>query len=62
MLKDVGFQHTELMLQRSNRRLPVGPVMVLESAVGALPAGLSHKLAVSRAMRGVLGVRIVAKK
>ncbi len=48
MLKAVGFTHTEVMLQRKNMRVPVGPVMALESVVGALPMALSHKLAVSR--------------
>jgi SAM-dependent methyltransferase len=62
MLKAVGFTHTEVMLQRKNMRVPVGPVMALESVVGALPMALSHKLAVSPGMRGLLGIRIVAKK
>ena len=62
MLKKVGFRNTQVMLPRGNVTLPVGAVMALESAVGALPGGLSRKVAYFRPMRGFLGIRIVAKK
>ncbi len=62
MLKKVGFKNTQVMLPRGNVTLPVGAVMALESAVGALPGGLSRKVAYFRPMRGFLGIRIVAKK
>ncbi len=62
MLKDVGFRHTQVMLPRGGVTVPTGAVVALESAVGALPGDLSRKVAFSRAMRGFLGIRIVAKK
>jgi SAM-dependent methyltransferase len=62
MLKEVGFKHAEVIFPRRRMRLPVGAVKALESAVGALPSGLSHKVAVTQPFRGLLGIQIVAKK
>jgi hypothetical protein len=49
-------------LPKGNVKLPVATVMALEAAVKTLPADLSRKIAFSRAMRSVLGIRIIATK
>jgi SAM-dependent methyltransferase len=62
LMKDVGFRHTRVVLPKGNLQLPVTPVMMLETAVQTLPADFGRRLALSRAMRSVLGIRIVATK
>jgi SAM-dependent methyltransferase len=62
MFRAVGFKNIQVILPKANLRVPASAVSVIESAVGALPGSLGHKLACFRPMRGFLGIRIVAKK
>jgi SAM-dependent methyltransferase len=62
LLKEVGFRNTRVVLPKGNVRLPVTPVMMLEAAVRTLPSHFGRRIAFSRAMRSVLGIRIVATK
>jgi SAM-dependent methyltransferase len=62
LFRHVGFKNTRVILPRGNLRVPVGAVMALEYAVGALPGALGRKVAYLRPLRECLGIRIVARK
>ncbi|HVY81506.1 MAG TPA: class I SAM-dependent methyltransferase [Steroidobacteraceae bacterium] len=62
ILKDAGFRRTQIYFPSRHAFAPVSAVAALEACLEALPRGLSYSLASGKALRAVLGIRMVATK
>ncbi len=64
LMRHAGFSSVQVYLRTKGRSwlLPTAPLVSFESALGALPAGLSRALAARPFVKQLLGVRVVARK
>lgn len=64
LMREIGFRRVAAAVPVRGRLVaaPLAPFVALESVLGALPAPLRRRLATSAPIRGMLGVRIFARK
>jgi SAM-dependent methyltransferase len=64
VMRRAGFSSVQVYLRTKGRSwlLPTAPLASLESALGALPAGLSRAIAARAFVKQLLGVKVVARK
>lgn len=64
LFRSCGFRSVSAVVgaRGSFARIPAGPVAALESVLGALPRRLRTRVARSRALRWMLGVRVIAMR
>jgi SAM-dependent methyltransferase len=62
ILRNAGFRSTRIYFPSRHVLAPVGPFAALESTLAMLPTRSRRTLASGKALRGVLGIRMVATK
>ncbi|HEX3467489.1 MAG TPA: class I SAM-dependent methyltransferase [Candidatus Elarobacter sp.] len=64
LMREIGFRRVDAAVPVRGRlvRAPLAPFAALETALAALPAAAQRALGRSAALRGVLGIRVIAAK